>query len=246
MKALVLQDTPESEARIDNLKELVSSAEEFHVVNAGLVDAERTELDLYLDQVALIADVDGYEQRAERVSLMTAHSAKGLEFPVVFMVGMEEGIFHHQSSTYDDAGLEEERRLCYVAMTRAMEQLVMTCARERRRFGAHSYQTPSRFLREVPEKLMNVEGGAVEVRRPARRRGGEGAGEPRLDYSYSQESYEEGEGGVAVGTVVRHPIFGRGIVMTVIGQGLSQKLKIRFERAGVKTVMVRYANLELA
>jgi DNA helicase-2/ATP-dependent DNA helicase PcrA len=248
MRALVMEDNPDAEVRIDNLRELVSSAEDFHAVNAEALARqeadERSELELYLDQVALIADVDGYEHRAECVSLMTAHSAKGLEYPVVFLVGMEEGVFPHASSSYDDADLEEERRLCYVGMTRAMERLFMTCARERRRFGSHSFQSPSRFLREVPEELMEVQSsrGRSRGERAAPRRARDSA---RLDRSYSQESQSD-ESGVARGARVRHPVFGLGTVEAVIGQGLGQKLKIKFDRAGIKTVMVRYANLELA
>ena len=195
--------------------------------------------------MALISDLDDYEQRAERVSLMTAHSAKGLEFPVVFMVGMEEGIFPHASAERSDAGIEEERRLCYVGMTRAMEELTLSCASERRRIGSRSFQSPSRFLEEIPESL--VEGG-VEGRGTGRSRSEAedefGRRDSSLDYSYAQDT--GGEGGAVVGMRVRHPVFGVGTVMAVIGADLNQKLKIRFERAGVKTVMVRFANLEPA
>ena len=246
MQALVMADNPDAEVRVDNLRELVSSAEDFHVVNAEALDEERSELELYLDQVALISDLDNYEQKSQSVSLMTAHSAKGLEYGIVFLVGMEEGVFPHASSSHDAEGLEEERRLCYVGMTRAMEELFMTCASERRRFGSRSFQSPSRFLREVPEELMDVQ------TRPGQARPSSGGGTRRrsadsghLDRSYSQESYGEGDG-IQPGMRVRHSVFGLGTIESVIGEGLNQKLKIRFERAGIKTVMVRYANLELA
>jgi DNA helicase-2/ATP-dependent DNA helicase PcrA len=195
--------------------------------------------------VALISDVDGYEHKPQSVSLMTAHSAKGLEYGVVFLVGMEEGVFPHASSSYDDEGLEEERRLCYVGMTRAMEQLYMTCARERRRFGSHSYQSPSRFLREVPENLMDVQSSPASPRASRRERAPRRERSDRLDHSYSQENHDEGDG-IRRGMRVRHSVFGLGTIETVIGEGLNQKLKIKFDRAGIKTVMVRYANLELA
>jgi DNA helicase-2/ATP-dependent DNA helicase PcrA len=246
--ALAKEGTPEAEARVDNLNELMASAGDFHTANEGEVDEDRSELELFLDQVALISDLDGWEDRSERVSMMTVHSSKGLEFPTVFLVGMEERIFPHASSSGDAAGLEEERRLCYVAMTRAMEQLFLTCAGQRLRFGERTFQSPSRFLTEVPEDLIEVlrserTRGRGE-RRPSSRRSS-GGGDSSFDYSYSQES-PEGEDGVAAGMRVRHPVFGAGEVVAVIGTGLNQKLKIRFERAGVKTVMVRYANLELA
>jgi DNA helicase-2/ATP-dependent DNA helicase PcrA len=193
----------------------------------------------------LISDLDGWEERQDRVSLMTVHSAKGLEFPIVFLVGMEERIFPHASSAQDEAGPEEERRLCYVAMTRAMEHLFLTCAAERYRYGDRSYQSPSRFLQEIPDELIETLGtasrGEREVATPSSRR----SGSSRLDHSYSQDDTAEA-GGVGVGTAVRHPVFGRGEVIAVMGADLNQKLRIKFERAGVKTVMVRYANLELA
>lgn len=253
IRALEKEDTPESEARVDNLRELLSSARDFQALNEDeLADEERTELELYLDQVALISDLDSYEDREDRVSLMTVHSAKGLEFPIVFLVGLEERIFPHASSSRDEAGLEEERRLCYVAMTRAMEHLFITCAAERYRYGDRTYQTPSRFLQEIPDELIETLGTAT---RGARSRagassygGGKSGGSSdggRFDYSYSQDAGGDGEG-VAIGTRVRHPVFGRGEVLSIEGSDLNQKLVIKFERAGVKKVMVRYANLELA
>jgi DNA helicase-2/ATP-dependent DNA helicase PcrA len=245
LAALEREDTPDAEARLDNLRELLSSARDFHAANEDeLAAEERTELELYLDQVALISDLDGYENREDRVSLMTVHSAKGLEFPIIYLVGMEERIFPHASSMRDEAGLEEERRLCYVAMTRAMEELYVTCAAERLRYGDRTYQTPSRFLQEVPDELIETLGSASRSggggRGPSR--SGDGS---RFDYSYAQSDGGETEG-VAIGTRVRHPVFGRGEVLAVIGSDLNQKLRIKFERAGVKTVMVRFANLELA
>ncbi len=246
LRSLENEDTPEAEARLDNLRELLTSARDFQVANEDeLTEEDRSELELYLDQVALISDLDGWDDRSDRVSLMTVHSAKGLEFPIIFLVGMEERIFPHASSSRDDAVLEEERRLCYVAMTRAMQNLFLTCAAERFRYGERSYQTPSRFLTEIPDELIETLGTASRGARRSESTARSGREESRFDYSYSQQDGEEA-GGVAVGTAVRHPIFGRGTVLAVVGSDLNQKLRIKFERAGVKTVMVRYANLELA
>ena len=246
IRALEKEDTPEAESRLDNLRELLSSARDFHAANEEeLADDERTELELYLDQVALISDLDGYEDRDDRVSLMTVHSAKGLEFPIVFLVGMEERVFPHANSIRDEAGLEEERRLCYVAMTRAMEQLFVTCAAERFRYGDRTYQSPSRFLQEIPDELIETIGTASRGARSRSGASGSSRESGRYDYSYAQGEPGEGEG-VVVGTLVRHPVFGRGEVLAVLGSDLNQKLRIKFERAGVKTVMVKYANLELA
>lgn len=260
LRALEKEDTPEAETRLDNLRELITSARDFHSANEDtLADEERSELELFLDQVALISDLDGWEDRDDRVSLMTVHSAKGLEFPIVFLAGMEERIFPHASSSRDEAGLEEERRLCYVAMTRAMETLFLTCAAERFRYGDRTYQSPSRFLQEIPDELIETLGTASRSRQYGGQYSGQdgfssssyGSGRSGsssgggLDYSYGQDDASEGEG-VAIGTWVRHPVFGRGEVLAVMGEDLNQKLRIKFERAGVKTVMVRYANLELA
>jgi DNA helicase-2/ATP-dependent DNA helicase PcrA len=246
LRSLEKEDTPESETRIDNLKELVSSARDFHVANEDeLGDEDRGELELYLDQVALISDLDSWEGRQDRVSLMTVHSAKGLEFPIVFLVGMEERIFPHASSSRDTAGLEEERRLCYVAMTRAMEHLFLTCAAERFRFGDRTYQSPSRFLQEIPNELIETLGTASRGSRSSASSSRSSSSSSRFDYSYAQEEAGEGDG-VQVGTRVRHPVFGRGEVLAVLGVDLNQKLRIKFERAGVKTILVRFANLELA
>jgi len=229
------EGTAEAEARLENLRELEAGAEEFEMANAGLAGEERSILELFLDQVALVSDLDEAEMRDDRVSLMTVHSAKGLEFPVVFLVGMEEGIFPHAASSRDELAVEEERRLCYVGMTRAMEQLTLTWARKRRRYGSQSFATPSRFLAEIPASLVDG----------FRNRRGfdEVPGGRSLDYSYDQSG--EGSSGVSPGVRVRHPIFGSGSVLAVVGTGGSQKLRIRFDRVGVKTVMVRYANLEL-
>lgn len=243
MRALEKENTPEAESRVENLRELVASAEDFEAANRGPEDEGRTLVELFLDQVALVSDLDSAEMRDDRVSLMTVHSSKGLEFPVVFVVGMEEGVFPHQGSMRDDGAVEEERRLCYVAMTRAMEELTLCHALERRRFGSRTFGTVSRFLREVPQELV-VERGSQVVTKSFESEGGR-----QLDYSYDQSSSEGGDDGgsfVAPGARVRHPVFGIGVIEAVKGRGPGQKLDIRFEHAGRKTVVVRYANLEPA
>jgi DNA helicase-2/ATP-dependent DNA helicase PcrA len=226
------EDTPEANARLENLRELLTAAEDFERVNASLVDDDRSVLERFLDQVALVSDLDAYHERDDCVSMMTAHSAKGLEFPIVFMVGMEEGIFPHAASSRDASGVEEERRLCYVGMTRAMEGLTLTCAAERHRFGSQTSAPPSRFLNEIPNAAL------AETARTSFDTG------PEPDYSYDQ-SAPDGDASIAVGLRVRHPVFGFGTVAGVIGSGPGQKLRIQFDRAGLKTVMLRYANLEL-
>ncbi|MFL2936564.1 MAG: ATP-dependent helicase [Myxococcota bacterium] len=245
LSALEREETPEAEARRDNLLELMTSARDFVAANEELEDDERSELELFLDQVALISDLDGWADREERVSLMTVHSSKGLEFPVVFLVGMEERIFPHAGSMGDEFGLEEERRLCYVAMTRAMDTLHISHASERRRYGEWSYQTPSRFLDEIPSNVVEVMSERrTRTRRPSSSRAKSGS-ESSFDYSYSQESAGEGDT-PRPGLRVRHAVFGVGVIAEVLGDGANQKLKIRFDRVGMKTIMVRFAQLELA
>ncbi|MBW2271271.1 MAG: UvrD-helicase domain-containing protein [Deltaproteobacteria bacterium] len=235
VKALEKEGSPEAEGRLENLRELISAAEDFGRELGGEAE-ERSEIELFLDQVALVSDIDAWSDRDECVSLMTVHTAKGLEFPVVFVVGLEEGVFPHAGSLRDEVGIEEERRLCYVAMTRAMEELTLTSARERLRYGSRTYGVPSRFLREIPDEVLAA---------PARTQRAS-AGDSSLDYSYAQDAPGDvADGELAAGLHVRHPIFGPGTVLQVIGQGGGQKLRIKFERAGVKTIVLRYANLEL-
>jgi len=158
IRALEEEATPESFSRIENLKELANAAQDAQ---------ERGEtLHEFLDHAALVSDADSYSAEA-RVTLMTLHAAKGLEFPLVFLAGMEEGLFPHSRTLVDPAGLEEERRLCYVGMTRAMDTLVMTRARYRRRYGSDMPESsiPSRFLEEVPSRLIEDLGSPVQ--RPA-------------------------------------------------------------------------------
>ncbi len=234
LRALERDGSPEAEARIENLKELLAGAEDFEAQNAEDT-GDRGMLELFLDQVALVSDLDGYEDDGDRVSLMTVHSAKGLEFPVVFLGGLEEGVFPHQASSRDPDGVEEERRLCYVGMTRAMEKLTISFAKERRRFGSTNFSVPSRFLREIPPHVL--EGDPPD--------GDDFADGPRVDYSYSQEA-DGGEGQLQPGLRVRHPVFGVGSVVRVTGEGPGTKIDIRFDRAGVKKLVLKFANLEPA
>lgn len=235
---LARQATPEAEARVENLRELLTGAEDFAAANAGVGDDERSVIELFLDQVALVSDLDAWTDRSDRVSLMTAHTAKGLEFPVVFLVGLEEGLLPHAASARDAVGVEEERRLCYVGMTRAMERLTLTFASERRRYGSRTFAAPSRFLSEIPDAL--VRSGSVSA--PAPRRSARDPGRS-LDYSLGHDSADEA-GSIRVGLRVRHPIFGEGSVLAVRGTGQACKLDVRFDRVGVKTVLLRFANLE--
>ncbi|MFP8876094.1 MAG: UvrD-helicase domain-containing protein, partial [Myxococcota bacterium] len=190
LAALEKAGGPEAEARMENLRELLAAAEDFSSANAEVGDDTRPAVEIFLDQVALVSGLDSYDRRDDQVSMMTVHTAKGLEYPCVFLAGMEEGIFPHASSSRDEAGLEEERRLCYVGMTRAMQELTISSAAERLRFGSRSYGVPSRFIEEIPAEVSAHIG--------AKGRGSRAAslGDSAFSYdaSYSQE--EPGAGGI--------------------------------------------------
>ena len=198
IRALEEEATPESFSRIENLKELANAA--------GDAESRGETLHEFLDHAALVSDADGYSADA-RVTLMTLHAAKGLEFPLVFLAGMEEGLFPHSRTFTDPTGLEEERRLCYVGMTRAMDTLVMTRARYRRRYGNDMPEAsiPSRFLDEVPSKLVEDLGSPAQQPQfssssystPYPQRGRSGQQKPGNEdgerhYSYEDESQETG------------------------------------------------------
>jgi DNA helicase II / ATP-dependent DNA helicase PcrA len=164
--------------------------------------------------------------------MMTLHSAKGLEFPLVFLSGMEDGLFPHQRSITDVDGLEEERRLCYVGATRAMKQLYFTYAEQRRLHGVDSYGTPSRFIREIPAELLEEVRPRIQVSRPI--------------YAPRRHALDEAPaaGGIRLGQRVRHGKFGEGVILELEGQGSHARVQVNFERQGTKWLMVAYANLE--
>jgi DNA helicase-2/ATP-dependent DNA helicase PcrA len=168
---------------------------------------------------------------------MTLHSAKGLEFPVVFLCGLEEGLFPHQRSSEDPAKLEEERRLCYVGMTRARQRLFLTHAESRRLHGQESFPAPSRFLREVPAELIEeVRASAGSARPVYRREGSDGGGLAETALP----------GGLRLGQRVSHSKFGEGVVLNSEGQGAHARVQVNFEREGAKWLVLQYANLEPA
>ena len=223
-----------AQTRIENLKELVIAAGQF--VADGEDQDPQDPLTAFLSHAALEAGEEQAADGEDLVSLMTLHSAKGLEFPAVFLCGMEEGLFPHSRSSDDPAKLEEERRLCYVGMTRAKRKLCMSYAESRRLYGGSDrYSTPSRFLRELPpERVEEVRlRGTVSrpvMRGPAKRRAG-------------SESMYEGSNGMRLGQRVRHPKFGEGVVLMYEGQGTHARVQINFEAAGSKWLVVGYANL---
>ena len=165
---------------------------------------------------------------------MTMHSAKGLEFPLVFLSGLEDGLFPHQRSIADPSGLEEERRLCYVGMTRAKQILYVTYAEQRRLHGMDNFSQPSRFIKEIPDEHVEEIRPRVQVSRPMRSPG-------RRTKSTSPAAGI----GVRLGQRVRHGKFGDGVILNCEGQGAHARVEVNFETAGTKWLVLSYANLDL-
>ncbi|HUG31906.1 MAG TPA: DNA helicase PcrA [Acidimicrobiia bacterium] len=233
--------TIEAMGRVENLRELVGVAAEFEASNEGAVigDEEYDSLDdirrleIFLESTALVADIDEWDEGAGAVTLMTLHTAKGLEFPVVFIVGMEDGVFPHMRSLGDPEELEEERRLAYVGITRAQDKLYLTSAWQRMLFGGSSYNPPSRFLQEVPDLLME-KALKRDRNRPADRAASAG---PRSTVSAGQ---------LGPGDRVRHDKWGLGTVREVIGEGDRAEAEVMFDTQGKKRLLLAWAPLEKA
>jgi DNA helicase-2/ATP-dependent DNA helicase PcrA len=220
-----------AESRVENLDELVNVASRFERT-AEDIDAGLSELSAFLSHAVLEAGENQGEAWDDCVQLMTLHSAKGLEFPVVFLVGMEEGLFPSQRSVDDEGRLEEERRLAYVGITRARERLIVTHAESRRMHGTEMLARPSRFLGEMPAQLIDEVRPRVHVTRPVYTGGRQSA----------SDSLQE-ELPVKLGQQVSHPSFGAGVVISAEGSGAHTRLQVNFENAGSKWLVAAYANL---
>lgn len=245
LRELAAEGTIEAQTRIENLKELQSVAREFD--QAEKLDGEETGLAGFLTGVALVADTDSFRDETDAVVFMTLHSAKGLEFPVVFMVGMEEGIFPHVRSLTDQNQLEEERRLCYVGITRARAKLYLTRAAQRTLYGQPVYNQASRFLVELPPELVDSGDafGRSEVRASA---GGRTANPSSVSRPATRPAVPAGprpSDNVAAGDRIRHAKWGEGTVVSVAGQGEEAEIALAFPAPiGVKKVVAKYAGLQ--
>jgi len=224
-KALEQDRSPEAEGRLENLEELIAAAEDFIAA-----EGEPT-IEAFLDSVALMSDIDELKEAEARVTLMTLHSAKGLEFPVVFLTGLEEGVFPHARSMSDPEEIEEERRLCYVGLTRARERLYISYAVHRRIHG-YGVGEPSRFLREMPETHLTL----LNASRP----------EPQFAEARVVPRYEPQEEAwpIKVGARVRHARFGEGLVVGVERDGGDIIVTVGFASVGRKRLSLEYAHLE--
>ena len=230
LRELESEHTMEARGRIENLQELVSVATMFDT------QAEDTSLEAFLSQVALVSDVDSLEDDTQAVVLMTLHAAKGLEFPVVLMTGMEEGIFPHSRSLYEPAQLEEERRLCYVGMTRAREELYFTYAFRRMAYGMSNRSTLSRFIKDIPSSYFQPAAQSQPANQWAALAE---TSRPRITNT-SDAAFREGDR-------VQHPKFGKGVVINATGKGDEAQVTVMFAGGvGLKKLLLAYAKLERA
>jgi DNA helicase-2/ATP-dependent DNA helicase PcrA len=211
----------ESVARMENIEELVAGGYEFQQ------RSEEPTLEKFLEEVSLVMDIDLWDDKREAVSLMTLHNAKGLEFPVVFIAGAEEGLIPHHTSFEDRAEMEEERRLFYVGMTRAKERLFISSAAGRRGFRGWMAQIVSRFVEDIPQEFMEFLASSEDTYVPD-----------------DQDSEWVEEKVVRIGTPVRHAEWGRGRVVGCEGYGRQLRLTVKFGGGRVKRLLARYANLE--
>ncbi|CAI2302565.1 ssDNA translocase and dsDNA helicase - DNA helicase II [Vibrio parahaemolyticus] len=220
-----------SKARIENLEELVTATRQFEKPEEA---EDMSLLTAFLTHAALEAGEGQADEFEDAVQLMTLHSAKGLEFPLVFMMGVEEGMFPSQMSAEEAGRLEEERRLCYVGMTRAMQKLYITYAEMRRLYGQDKYHKPSRFIRELPETCLD------EVRMKAQ------VSRPTSSGRFSQTAVKENfnETGFSLGSRVMHPKFGEGTIINFEGSGPQSRVQIAFNGEGIKWLVTAYARLE--
>jgi DNA helicase-2/ATP-dependent DNA helicase PcrA len=221
------------ETKLENLMELVSAAKSFEPDPAE----EMSPLDEFLAHAALESGEGQAEAWEDCVQLMTMHSAKGLEFPLVFLCGLEDGLFPHQRSIADPNGLEEERRLCYVGITRAKQTLYVTYAEQRRLHGMDNFSQPSRFISEIPDEYVEEIRPRVQVSRPMR--------PTRTANRTSLKKSADAEMGVRLGQRVRHGKFGDGVILNYEGQGAHARVEVNFETAGTKWLVLSYANLDL-
>src|SRR5258705_7203288 len=229
--ALKAERTAEAEARLENIEELVAASEEFGVTQE-LAGVERVRLEAFLDSIALVADVDSLDDDAEGVTLMTLHSAKGLEFPAVFLTGMEEGVFPHSRSMDDAEELEEERRLCYVGITRAEQRLWLSYALHRRIQG-YGLGEPSRFLLEIPaDQLVLLNASRSEP----------SAG--RVAAAVPMPAMDDDDLPFRVGAKLRHARWGEGLLVGIQREGNDVIATVHFASVGRKRLSLEYAHLE--
>jgi len=250
LRTLRLENTLEAEERINNIQELLSAVAEYFDTT------DEPTLELFLQQVSLVADIDNLDNQKNAVTMMTIHSAKGLEFPVVFITGLEEGLFPVSSATMYEDELEEERRLFYVAITRAKSKLYISYANQRYKFGMQSYQMKSRFLKEISEEVINehfiFEGLKLfGNKKPKPEKPSLFSPSIKYEYYSKPKNYEDDINGssgdkfpdIQKGVTVFHNTFGKGTVLSTTGKGLDKRAEIYFDEIGLKKIILKYAKM---
>ena len=217
----------QSATKIDNIMELINAA---HGYRPMLDEDEMTPLESFLSHAALESGDNQAGEGQDSVQLMTMHSAKGLEFPLVFIAGMEDGLFPHQRSQIEAGGLEEERRLCYVAITRSMKELYISYANQRLIHGLTNYSQPSRFLYEIPEALIDEVSNRGVLSKPA-----------KINHKYPPKNKSSS----LLGQRIHHSVFGEGVVIAIEGDGDNTRAQINFETEGTKWLVLSYTKLNL-
>jgi DNA helicase-2/ATP-dependent DNA helicase PcrA len=224
-----LENTVESEGRIENLSEFLSSVKAYSSQNPD------STIEIYLQDVQLLSDIDSMNEDLDRFILMTMHSAKGLEFPLVFIAGMEEGLFPHENSSWNAKGLEEERRLFYVGITRAMDKLFLTWAKQRRRaYGNITSASKSQFIAEIPDKFFEIKN--------LQKNTYDYSFDKKVEKDFFEDDFDQSPE-LRTGMMVEHTKFGRGILLQIDGRGDNAKLTVQFEEYGIKKLIAKFAKL---
>lgn len=231
-RMLTEDKSPEAEGRLENLKEFLSVTEDFDRT------AEEPTLENFLAQVSLSTDLDSYQENDDMLTMMTLHTAKGLEFPVVFLVGLEEGVFPHGRSMLDEDEMEEERRLCYVGMTRAMERLYLSRAYHRMIWGSSQYNPESRFISEIPLELLDS--GDKKNRSQKSDESEQVLPKPQPAISAGKST----GGLIQLGDKVQHAKFGTGVVVKAAGTGEDMEISVAFPEQGIKKFIMKYAPIK--
>ncbi len=237
---LQVEQTIEALGRVENVRELVTVAEEYEIGAEGSIVGDEAwddldglrRLGLFLESISLVADIDEFEEGAATVTLMTLHNAKGLEFPIIFIIGLDDGVFPHVRSLGDPSELEEERRLCYVGITRAQDRLFMTNAWSRMLWGGTNYNPPSRFLSEIPEELMTK----IDKRRR----------QAEFESPASRNHQTVDAAQIEPGDRVLHNKWGVGVVLEIVGTGDRAEATVRFDDQGQKRLLLAWAPLKKA
>lgn len=251
MYKLRLENTLEAEERLSNLQELISAIAQYDD------NTDEATLEGFLQEVSLVADIDTLDNKKNAITLMTIHAAKGLEYPVVFITGLEEGLFPSMNSISSQEDIEEERRLFYVAVTRARNKLYLSYANMRYRFGSPSYQMKSKFLKEISENIYNEHIKYEGIKIPQTKKAPSSSSYRKQSIaikfdapksSYKKEEYyaqaqDDAFGDIKKGVVVNHSTFGKGTVLSIAGKGMDKKAEIYFDDIGLKKIVLKYAKM---